>query len=79
MSGIYTAKTGGRRKETEFAWGSWLVLRTGGFWLCGIFGIMRETGGSETVQQWGTAFSTWWGSWAFLLGSYLQFYETLNK
>lgn len=51
----------------------------GGFWMCGIFGIMRETGGSESVQQWGTAFSTWWGSWAFLLGSYLQFYETLNK
>lgn len=29
-------------------------------------------------QKWGTALSTFWGAWAFLLGSYIQLVETLN-
>ncbi|KII92901.1 hypothetical protein PLICRDRAFT_696172 [Plicaturopsis crispa FD-325 SS-3] len=59
--------------------GFWNALGGMGFLLCGIFGIWRETSApDEAVQKWGTAFSTFWGSWAFLIGSYIQYFETLN-
>ncbi|KAG8850829.1 hypothetical protein FRB96_009566 [Tulasnella sp. 330] len=57
--------------------GFWNMIGGFGFWFCGIFGVLREVGGAD--QKWGTAFSTWWGSWAFLIGSYIQLYESLNK
>ena len=42
----------------------------------GIFGYWAYPSG--TKQHYGTAFSTFWGSWAFLIGSYAQLYEMLN-
>ncbi|KAG9025854.1 hypothetical protein FRB95_009681 [Tulasnella sp. JGI-2019a] len=57
--------------------GFWNLVGGFGFWFSGIFGVLREVGGAD--QKWGTAFSTWWGSWAFLIGSYIQLYESLNK
>ncbi|GAA5866048.1 hypothetical protein JCM3774_000005 [Rhodotorula dairenensis] len=61
--------------------GAWNVIGGFGFWFCGIFGIWRQTDLSnpEHFQHYGTAFSTFWGSWAFLIGSYIQMLETLNK
>ncbi|KAG8887008.1 hypothetical protein FRB99_004325 [Tulasnella sp. 403] len=66
-------------KINSLGWhvGFWNMIGGFGFWFCGIFGIWREVGGK--YQKWGTAFSTYWGSWAFLLGSYIQLFETLNK
>jgi len=29
-------------------------------------------------QKWGMSCSTFWGAWAFLLGSYIQLFEMLN-
>lgn len=58
--------------------GFWNLIGGFGFLFCGIFGLFREFH-DDWAQKWGTAFSTFWGSWAFLLASYLQFFETLNK
>lgn len=59
--------------------GFWNALGGVGFLLCGIFGVWRETASpNQSVQKWGTAFSTFWGSWAFLIGSYIQYFEALN-
>ena len=45
--------------------------------LCsGFFGFYAYP--AEIYQKWGTALSTFWGAWAFLLGSYIQLVETLN-
>jgi len=52
--------------------GFWNIIGSVGFLLSGIFGL-------TPITYWGTSFSTYWGSYAFLLGSYLQWYETLNK
>lgn len=32
----------------------------------------------ERYQRWGMSCSTFWGAWAFLLGSYIQLFEMLN-
>ncbi|KAI5477445.1 integral membrane protein [Pseudohyphozyma bogoriensis] len=61
--------------------GFWNLIGGFGFWFCGIFGIWRQTSLSDPnlYQKWGTAFSTFWGSWAFLIGSYIQLWEGINK
>jgi hypothetical protein len=59
--------------------GFWNLLGGIGFFLCGVFGYWAEVPPGTQYQYWGTAFSTFWGSWFFLLGSYLQLLETLNK
>ncbi|KAM0749953.1 hypothetical protein T439DRAFT_357464 [Meredithblackwellia eburnea MCA 4105] len=61
--------------------GFWNLIGGFGFWFCGIFGIWRQTSIQDPTlyQKWGTAFSTFWGSWAFLIGSYLQLWEGINK
>ncbi|GAA5978628.1 hypothetical protein JCM11641_002794 [Rhodosporidiobolus odoratus] len=61
--------------------GIWNVIGGFGFLFSGIFGVWRQTSLADPgkYQYWGTAFSTFWGSWAFLIGSYLQLLETLNK
>ncbi|GAA5940737.1 hypothetical protein JCM1841_000344 [Sporobolomyces salmonicolor] len=68
---------------TSLGWqiGFWNVVGGFGFWFCGIFGIWRQTDIHDPnhFQRYGTGLSTFWGSWAFLLGSYLQLLETLNK
>lgn len=39
----------------EVGWqvGIWNFIGGMGFWMCGIFGTMRETGGSDGLQKWG--------------------------
>ncbi|GAA6036193.1 hypothetical protein JCM8097_006826 [Rhodosporidiobolus ruineniae] len=68
---------------TSIGWhiGFWNIIGGFGFFFSGLFGIWRQTSISDPAkyQYWGTAFSTFWGSWAFLIGSYLQLLETLNK
>ncbi|GAA5992988.1 hypothetical protein JCM10908_000785 [Rhodotorula pacifica] len=61
--------------------GIWNMIGGFGFWFSGIFGVWRQTDISDPqhFQHYGTAFSTFWGAWAFLIGSYIQMLETLNK
>ena len=42
----------------------------------GFFGFFAYPAGE--YQRWGTSCSTFWGAWAFLLGSYIQLVEMLN-
>lgn len=58
--------------------GFWNVLGSAGFLVSACFGYSNAP--SDTAYfHWGVAFSTYLGSWTFLLGSYLQYYEILNK
>lgn len=45
--------------------GFWNIIGGFGFLFCGIFGIWRQTaiGDPDIYQRWGTAFSTFWGSY----------------
>lgn len=54
--------------------GAWNLIGGLGFTLCPAFGYDR---GSWAQYQ--AALSTFWGSWAFLIGSVLQWYESLEK
>ncbi|GEM12573.1 integral membrane protein [Rhodotorula toruloides] len=80
---LETQKRWWKVRPLNIGWnvGFWNVVGGFGFWFSGIFGIWRQTDISnpEHYQYWGTAFSTFWGSWAFLLGSYIQLLEGLNK
>ncbi|KAL7341281.1 endo-polygalacturonase PG1 [Rhodotorula toruloides] len=70
---LETQKRWWKIKPFSVGWhvGFWNIVGGFGFLFCGIFGIWRQTDISnpEHFQYWGTAFSTFWGSWAFLLGS----------
>lgn len=57
--------------------GFWNLLGAIGFWLSGLFGFWAVP--AHRLQLWGTAMSTFWGSYAFLIGSYLQLLEAVNK
>lgn len=57
--------------------GWWNLVGSVGFWLSGFFGLWAVPSGKYQVG--GTVVSTLWGSWAFLLGSYLQLLEAVNK
>lgn len=57
--------------------GFWNLIGAIGFLLSGVFGMLAVPQG--TYQVGGTAASTFWGSYAFLIGSYLQLLEVLNK
>lgn len=51
----------------------WNFVGGVGFTLSGIFGFYKA--------QWGmyqSALSTFWGGWAFLIGSVVQWYESVN-
>jgi len=55
--------------------GFWNLVGALGFTLCGAFGIAQ-------AQQWASfqsGCSTFWGGWAFLIGSICQWIECLNK
>ncbi|OBT88140.1 hypothetical protein VE02_03519 [Pseudogymnoascus sp. 03VT05] len=54
--------------------GTWNLVGAVGFTMSGAFGYWR---GSKGVYEAGLA--TFWGSWAFLIGSVLQWYESLVK
>ena len=52
--------------------GFWNLVGALGFTLCGAFGYSPASG---LVYE--SALSTFWGSWAFLIGSGIQLWETL--
>ena len=55
--------------------GFWNVVGSVGFTICGAFGI-------ASAQEWAafqSGCSTFWGSWAFLIGSICQWIECLNR
>jgi hypothetical protein len=59
----------------------WNVIGSIGFLLCAIFGYLANWGGQGEIccQFWGTAFNTYYGSWAFLISSVLLLIEVENK
>ncbi|KAI9755291.1 MAG: D-tyrosyl-tRNA(Tyr) deacylase [Chaenotheca gracillima] len=72
--------------ETQAAWykpawgtlgwhiGFWNLVGGIGFTLCGGLGFSTASG-----EVYEASLATFWGSWAFLLGSVLQWYESLSK
>ncbi|KZP25024.1 hypothetical protein FIBSPDRAFT_856403, partial [Athelia psychrophila] len=54
--------------------GLWNLIGALGFTLCGAFGFSPNTG-----LQYQAACSTFWGSWAFLIASVIQWYESMDK
>jgi hypothetical protein len=54
--------------------GLWNTIGGFGFLLCPAFGY-----DTESWAQYQAATSTFWGSWAFLIGSVIQWYESLGK
>ncbi|UKZ46140.1 hypothetical protein TrVGV298_000338 [Trichoderma virens] len=53
----------------------WNLVGAFGFTLCGALGMAYNNSGA----QYQAGLATFWGSWAFLIGSYLQLYESLSK
>lgn len=53
--------------------GGWNLIGGIGFTLCPIFGLFPATWGQNQA-----AVSTFWGSWAFLIGSVIQWYESID-
>ncbi|KAL7934142.1 hypothetical protein V8C35DRAFT_303331 [Trichoderma chlorosporum] len=53
----------------------WNLVGAFGFTLSGALGMAFNNSGA----QYQSGLATFWGSWAFLIGSYLQLYESLNK
>ncbi|KAJ4396173.1 hypothetical protein N0V93_000392 [Gnomoniopsis smithogilvyi] len=62
---------------TVLGWhiGFWNLIGALGFTLCGAFGFASSSEVYETALTW----STFVGSWAFLIGSLIQWYESLDK
>ncbi|RPA78716.1 integral membrane protein [Ascobolus immersus RN42] len=54
--------------------GFWNAIGAWGFLLCGAFGFWDSSAG-----EYQASLSTWWGSWAFLFGSLIQWYESVQK
>ncbi|KAF2473364.1 uncharacterized protein BDR25DRAFT_312447 [Lindgomyces ingoldianus] len=54
--------------------GAWNLIGGIGFTLCPAFGYDRAS-----WAQYQACLSTFWGSWAFLIGSTIQWYEALDK
>jgi len=51
-----------------------------GFFICAVFALLGNVNGRVVCcQYWGNLFSTFWGSIAFLIGSYLLVLEVANK
>ncbi|KAK9364701.1 hypothetical protein V1509DRAFT_656047 [Lipomyces kononenkoae] len=55
--------------------GLWNLIGAFGFTLCGALGPAF----ANTGTQYQSALATFWGSWAFLIGSVIQWYESLGK
>ncbi|KAI9864359.1 MAG: hypothetical protein M1813_003279 [Trichoglossum hirsutum] len=56
--------------------GVWNLIGGVGFTLCGALGF-SSTSSSKVAYQ--SSLATFWGSWAFLIGSTIQWYESLSK
>lgn len=54
--------------------GAWNLIGGVGFFLCPIFGLK-----TAAYWQFQSSCATFWGSWAFLVGSVIQWYESLDK
>jgi hypothetical protein len=54
--------------------GAWNLVGGIGFTLCPVFGY-----DTRSWAQYQASLSTFWGSWAFMIGSTLQWYESLEK
>lgn len=54
--------------------GLWNLIGALGFTLCGALGF--STGSGEIYEA---SLATFWGSWAFLIGSVIQWFESLDK
>jgi len=67
-----------KMKPADLGWevGVWNLIGAVVFTLSGIFGYYNF---ADKWQCWGTTFSTFWGGFAFLLGSYFQILEAVNK
>ncbi|KAG7005399.1 hypothetical protein G7Y79_00020g049270 [Physcia stellaris] len=55
--------------------GFWNLVGAFGFTLCGALGLAYGNSGAEYQAS----LATFWGSWAFLIGSVIQWYESLDK
>jgi hypothetical protein len=55
--------------------GFWNLIGAIGFTLCGALGPAYGNSGAEYEAS----LATFWGSWAFLIGSLIQWYESLDK
>ena len=74
--------------ETQEAWwrpaprvlgwwvGVWYVVGSVGFTLCGVLGPAEATG--NLAFQFQASLSLFWGAWAFLIASCIQWYEALD-
>ncbi|KAJ7255355.1 hypothetical protein C8J57DRAFT_1075803, partial [Mycena rebaudengoi] len=62
---------------TSLGWhvGFWNLVGGVGFMLCGALGYALE---SSTKIAYQSSCSTFWGGWAFLIGSVIQWYESVN-
>ncbi|MCJ1253213.1 hypothetical protein MMC24_001024 [Lignoscripta atroalba] len=62
---------------TVLGWhiGLWNLIGALGFTLCGALGPAYANSGA----QYEAGLATFWGSWAFLIGSVIQWYESLDK
>jgi len=62
---------------TSLGWhvGLWNEVGAIGFMLCGALGYAPTT---NTKAYYQSALSTFWGGWAFLIGSVIQLYEAVN-
>ena len=54
--------------------GAWNLIGGVGFTICPAFGY-----DTSSWAQYQACLSTFWGSWAFLIGSVVQWYESLEK
>jgi hypothetical protein len=59
----------------------WNLIGSLGFFFSAVFGYLSNWNGNGVVccQFWGTAFNTYYGSWAFLISSVLLLIEVENK
>lgn len=62
---------------TVLGWhiGMWNLIGAVGFTLCGALGY--ASGDSKVAYE--SSLATFWGSWAFLIGSLIQWFESLDK
>ncbi|KAF8067813.1 hypothetical protein FPV67DRAFT_1669692 [Lyophyllum atratum] len=56
--------------------GFWNFIGAVGFMLCGALGYAAEASSKANYQS---SLSTFWGGWAFLIGSVIQWYEAVNS
>ena len=76
---LETQNTWWRPAPATLGWwiGAWNVVGAVGFMLCGALGPAASGGDEGAGFQ--SNLATFWGGWAFLVGSVVQWYESLQK